>query len=186
MLTGSQALCEKITLGGMEEKQYKQFRYSKTQILYDEKPFLVKERGNFKIYSFNDKSFSIGLSVTNENKDYFEKIEKKLNELYDDVDFKLMKPTTDGLKVFIKVFSRNGKIYTPIRKLNGQKKQLVNPADWIKVPIIGQIYFKIASIYDGNGVSVICEAQEVLIEDKNLPPSVFSEYSDDEFDSDVD
>ena len=184
MLTGSQALSEKITLGGMEEKQYKQFRYAKTQILYDERPFLLRERGNFKIYSFQGKSFSLGLSITKENKDYFEAIEKKLNELYDDVPFKLIKPTQEGLKIFIKVFSRNGKIYTPMRKLNGQKKQLVNPDDWIKVPLIGQVYFKIASIYDGNGVSVICEAHEILIEDKNLPPSIFTEYSDEEYDSD--
>ena len=76
MLTGSQALSEKITLGDMEEKQHKQFSYAKTQILYDERPFLLRERGNFKIYSFQGKSFSLGLSITDKNKAYFEAFEK--------------------------------------------------------------------------------------------------------------
>ena len=184
-LTGSQVLCEKISLGGMEEKQSGRHRYCKTQVIYDEQPFLLKERGNLKIYSFQGKSFSIGLSVTKDNKEYFEAIEKKLNELYDDVPFKLIKPTRDYLKVYIKLFSRNGKIYTPMRRLEGTKKKLVNPDDYIGIPFTGQVYFKIANIYDGNCVSVICEAQEVLIEDIYSPPSVFTEYSDEEYYSDV-
>ena len=70
-------MTEKISLGGCEEKQSGRHRYLKTQVIYDEKPFLLKERGKLKIFSFHGKSFSIGLSVTNENKVYFEAIEKK-------------------------------------------------------------------------------------------------------------
>ena len=77
-LTGSQVLSEKITLGGCEEKQSGRYRYLKTQVIYDEQPFLLKERGNLKIFSFQGKSFSVGLSVTKDNKIYFEAIEKKL------------------------------------------------------------------------------------------------------------
>ena len=124
-LTGSQVLTEKISLGGCEEKQSGRHRYLKTQVIYDEKPFLLKERGKLKIFSFHGKSFSIGLSVTNENKVYFEAIEKKLNELYDNLPLKLIKPTHDYLKVFIKLLSRNGKIHTPVRILEGNKKNLL-------------------------------------------------------------
>ena len=164
-LTGSQVLSEKITLGGCEEKQSGRYRYLKTQVIYDEQPFLLKERGNLKIFSFQGKSFSVGLSVTNDNKIYFEAIEKKLNELYDNLPFKLIKPTHDYLKVFIKLLSRNGKIHTPVRILEGGKKKLANPMDYLGIPFRGQVYFKISHIYDGNCVSLICEAQEVLIED---------------------
>ena len=51
-LTGSQVLSEKITLGGCEEKQSGRHRYLKTQVIYDEQPFFLKERRNLKIYSF--------------------------------------------------------------------------------------------------------------------------------------
>ena len=73
-LTGSQVLSEKITLGGCEEKQSGRHRYLKTQVIYDEQPFFLKERGNLKIFSFQGKSFSVGLSVTKDNKIYFEAI----------------------------------------------------------------------------------------------------------------
>ena len=44
-LTGSQVLTEKISLGGCEEKQSGRHRYLKTQVIYDEKPFLLKVAG---------------------------------------------------------------------------------------------------------------------------------------------
>ena len=95
----------------------------------------------------------------------------------------MIKPTHD-LKVFMKLLSRNGKIHTPVRILEGDKKKFANPIDYIGIPFTGQVYFKISHIYDGSCVSLICEAQEVLIEEIFSPPSVFDEYSDAEEDSD--
>ena len=175
--TGEQVLGDKITLGGTEEKHSGRFNYISTQILYDNKPFLLKERGKMKIFSFNKKSFSVGLSIDETNKDYFEMIEKKIHELYDNVGIKLIKSTNDYLKIYLKLFSRNGKIHTPYRILEGNKKRLVEPLDYVGIPFTGQVFFKIARIYDGNCVSLICEAKEVLIEDI-YQNSVFNEYSD--------
>ena len=67
---------------------------------------------------------------------------------------------------------------------NGKKK-LIDPKDFIGIPFVGKIALKIAKIYDGTCVSLICEAKEVLIEDVYSPPSFFDEYSDAE-ESDVD
>ena len=67
---------------------------------------------------------------------------------------------------------------------NGKKK-LIDPKDYIGIPFVGKIALKISKIYDGNCVLLICEAQEVLIEDIYSPPSIFEEYSDAE-ESDVD
>ena len=178
LLTGEQVLGDKITLGGTEEKHSGRFNYITTQILYDNKLFLLKERGKMKIFSFNKKSFSVGLSIDEINKDYFETIEKKINELYDDVDIKLIKSTNDYLKIYLKLFSRNGKIHTPSRILEGNNKGLVEPLDYNGIPFTGQVFFKIARIYEGNCVSLICEAKEVLIEDVFNQNSVFNEYSD--------
>ena len=60
---------------------------------------------------------------------------------------------------------------------NGKKK-LIDRKDFIGIPFHGKIVLKIAKIYDGSCVSLICEAKEVLIEDVFTPPSVFDEYSD--------
>ena len=177
ILTGKQVLSEKIHLGETEKKDSGRYNYLTTQVLYDNKPFLLKERGKMKIFSFNKKSFSVGLSIDETNKDYFESIEKKINELYDNVEIKLIKPINDYLKIYLKLFSRNGKIHTPFRILEGNKKRLVEPLDYVGIPFTGQVFFKIARIYDGNCVSLICEAKEVLIEDV-YQNSVFNEYSD--------
>ena len=176
-LTGPQVLSEKIHLGGTEEKHSGRYNYCMTQVLYDNKPFLLKEKGKMKIFSFNNKSFSVGLAIDEKNKDYFESIEKKITELYDSVELKLIKSTNDYLKIYLKLFSRNGKIHTPVRILEGNKKRLVEPLDYVGIPFTGQVFFKIARIYDGNCVSLICEAKEILIEDV-YQNSVFNEYSD--------
>ena len=183
-LTGKDVLIEKISLGGMEEKKTGKFNYCMTQVLYDEKPFILLERGKMKIFSFK-KTFSVGLSIDEKNRDYFEKIEKKISNLYDDLEIKLLKPTNDYLKLYAKLFASNGKIYTPFRLVENGKKKLVDPKDYIGIPFVGKIALKISKIYDGNCVSLICEAQEVLIEDIYSPPSIFDEYSDAE-ESDVD
>ena len=183
-LTGKDVLIDNISLGGMEEKKTGKFNYCMTQVLYDEKPFILLERGKMKIFSFK-KTFSVGLSIDEKNRDYFEKIEKKISNLYDDLEIKLLKPTNDYLKLYAKLFASNGKIYTPFRMVENGKKKLVDPKDYIGIPFVGKIALKISKIYDGNCVSLICEAQEVLIEDIYSPPSIFDEYSDAE-ESDVD
>ena len=105
-------------------------------------------------------------------------IEKKITELYDDsVELKLIKSTNDYLKIYLKLFSRNGKIHTPFRILEGNKKRLVEPLDYVGIPFTGQVFFNIARIYEGDCVSLICEVKEVLIEDV-FQKSHFVEYSD--------
>ena len=43
-LTGRQVLSEKIHLGGTEEKHSGRYNYLSTQLLYDNQPFLLKEK----------------------------------------------------------------------------------------------------------------------------------------------
>ena len=175
--TGGQVLTEKIRLGETEEKKSGRYNYCTTQVLYDSRPFLLKEKGKMKIFSFNKKSFSVGLAIDDHNKSYFAAIEKKISELYDSVDLKLIKSAHGYLKLYMKLFSRNGKIHTPVRIVEDNKKRLIEPLDYVGIPFSGQVVFKIARIYDGNCVSLICEAKEVLIED-TFQKSLFVEYSD--------
>ena len=70
--------------------------------------------------------------------------------------------------------------FTPhVRILEGeQKKDLPTSMDYVGIPFHRtSIILKYQDIYDGNCVSLICEAKEVLIEDI-FPQSVFVEYSD--------
>ena len=182
-LTGKDVLIENIDLGGTEQKTSGKFNYCMTQVLYNDKPFVILERGKMKIFSFNKKTFSVGLSIDEKNKDYFE---KRISDLYDDLEIKLIKPTNDYLKIYAKLYASNGKIFTPFRIVENGKKKLIDPKDFIGIPFHGKIALKISKIYDGTCVSLICEANEVLIEDVFTPPSFFDEYSDAEEYSDGD
>ena len=58
-LTGKDVLLDKISLGGTEEKTSGKFNYCMTQVLYNDKPFVILERAKMKIFSFNKKHFQL-------------------------------------------------------------------------------------------------------------------------------
>ena len=139
------------------------------------------ESGKMKIFSFNNKSFSVGLTIDKENEDYFKKIERKISDLYDD-ELDLIKSSHGHSKVYAKLFSINGQILTRIGILSNGKKKIVNPSNYIGIPFSGKVVMRIAKIYDGSCLSLVCEAKEVLIEEIQTPPSYFDEYPDAEDD----
>ena len=65
-----------------KKKSSGKFRYTITPILFEEKPFQIVECGKMKIFSFHNKSFSVGLTVDKENEDYFKSIEKRISDLF--------------------------------------------------------------------------------------------------------
>ena len=58
-LTGQDVLLDNISLDGTEQKTSGKFNYCMTQVLYNEKPFVILERAKMKIFSFNKKTFSV-------------------------------------------------------------------------------------------------------------------------------
>ena len=177
-ITGKNISLNKISLGTPENKKSGKFSYEITPVLYEEKPFEIVESGKMKIFSFNHKSFSVGLTVDKENEEYFKKIEKRITDLYDDLKLNLIKTSHDHSKVYAKLYSIDGEIITPIRILSNGKKKIVNPQNYIGVPFTGQIVMRIAKIYNGSCLSLICEAKEVLIEEIQTQPSYFDEFPD--------
>ena len=139
-----------------------------------------------RIFSFNKKTFSVGLSIDEKNRDYFEKIEEKISNHYVDLEIQLIKPTNDYLKIYAKLYASNGKIYSPFRIVENGKKKSIDPKDFIGIPFQGKIALKISKISDGSCVSLICEAKEVLIENVFTPPSFFDEFPNAEGYSDGD
>ena len=81
--TGKNISLNKISLGNPENKTSGKFSYEMTPVLYDKKPFEIVECGKMKIFSFNNKSFSIGITIDKENEDYFKSIERRISDLYD-------------------------------------------------------------------------------------------------------
>ena len=114
------------------------------------------------------------------------KLKKKITDLYDHLEIKLIKPTNDYLKIYAKLFASNGKIYTPFKIVENGKKKSIDPKDFIGIPFQGKIALKISKIYDGTCVSLICEAKEVLIENVFTQPSFFDEFPNAEEYSDGD
>ena len=162
-ITGKNIDLKKISLGIPENKNSGKFRYTITPILFEEKPFQIVECGKMKIFSFHNKSFSVGLSIDKENEDYFKSIEKRISDLYDD-ELVLIKSSHGHPKVYAKLFAIEGQIQTSIRILSNGKKWLVNYSNYIGIPFFGKIVMTIAKIYSGSCLSLVCEAKEVLIE----------------------
>ena len=180
-ITGKNIDLKKISLGNPENKNSGKFRCTITPVLYEEKPFQIVKCGKMKIFSFNNKSFSVGLTIDKENEDYFKSIERRISDLYDD-ELVLIKSSHGHSKVYAKLFAIEGQILTSIRILSNGKKKSVNPSKYIGVPFFGRIVMRIAKIYSGSCLSLICEAKEVLIEKIQTQPSYFDEYPDAEDD----
>ena len=180
-ITGKNINLDKISLGNPERKNSGKFKFKIIPILYEEKPFQIVQCGKMKIFSFHNKSFSVGLTVDKENEDYFKSIEKRISDLFD-VELNLIKSSHGHLKVYAKLFVIEGQIQTTVRIFSNGKKRLVNPSNYIGVTFNGKIVIKVAKIYLGSCISLICEAKEVLIEEIQTPVSCFDEYSDAEDD----
>ena len=176
--TGKNICLNKISLGNPEHKKSGKFTYAITPILYEEKPFEIVESGKLKIFSFNKKSFSVGITIDKENEEYFKKIERRITDLYDDLELNLIKTSHDHSKVYAKLYSIDGEIITPIRILSNGKKKIISPHNFIGIPFTGKIVMRIAKFYNGSCLSLICEAKEVLIEEIQTQPSYFDEYPD--------
>ena len=125
-------------------------------------------------------AFSVGLTIDKSNRDYFEKIEKRITKLFDSDELHLIKTTHDYSKVYGKLYAINGEIITPIKILsNGKKKKLDKPNSYVGIPFQGQVVLRISKVYEGGTcLSLVCEAKEVLIEEIQNPPSYFDEFSD--------
>ena len=177
-LTGQNMEINKISLGPREQKKSGKFNYLITPVLYNEKPFDIIESGKMKIFSFNKKSFSVGLSIDKENQEYFQNIEDKITDLYDSLPLNLIKTSHGHSKIYAKLYAVNGEIFTPFRILEYGKKKIANPLNFIGIPFQGKIVLRISKVYDGSCVSLIFEAKEVLIEKIHIQPSYFDEFPD--------
>ena len=96
--------------------------------------------------------------------------------------YRIFKSSHGHSKVYAKLFAIESQILTTIRILSNGKKKIVNPSNYIGIPFLGKIVMRIAKIYSGSCLSLVCEAKEILIEEIQTQPSYFDEYPDAEDD----
>ena len=160
----------KISLG--KTKKNLNYNFKSIPILYDGKPFEMFVYGDGHFYSFNKNQLSIGIEIDKENRDYFEKIEKRISELYGK-KVQIIKRRGSGqyytARVYVKLFVKNEKVQTPLRIFFYEEEDFGNPFDYVKwkIPWYASIAMKISRIYDGKCISIICEADEFVVHLKN-------------------
>ena len=148
---------EKISLG--KTKKNNEFNFKTTPIFYDGYPFEMVVYGYAKFFSFNKNHLSIGLEIDEKNRDFFEKIEKSISDLHGKKLHLIKKK-----RVYAKLFVKNGKVQTPVGIFFDDTKIIENPFDYMNIPYYARIVLRISRIYDGKCLSIICEANEVVVQ----------------------
>ena len=144
---------------GKTKKIEGKYKYKTTPILYDEYPFDMIVYGYSQFFSFNQRALSIGLDINKENEDFFKSIEKRISDLYGK-KLHLIKTK----RVYAKLDVKNGKVQTPVGRFFDDPKIIKDPFDEVNITFYARIVMKISRIYEGNCLSLICEANEVIVQ----------------------
>ena len=142
---------------GKTKKIEGKYKYKTTPIIYDEYPFEMVVYGYSKFFSFPN-ALSIGLDIDKNNEDFFKSIEEKVSDLYGK-KLHLIKTK----RVYAKLDVKNGKVQTPVGIFFDDPK-IIDPFEMVSIPFYARIVMRISRIYEGNCLSLICEANEVIVQ----------------------
>ena len=144
---------------GKTKKIDGKYKYKTTPIIYDEYPFEMVVYGYSNFFSFNQEALSIGLDIDKNNEDFFKSIEERISDLYGK-KLHLIKTK----RVYAKLNVKNGKVQTPVGRFFDDTKIIKDPFDEVNIPYYARIVMRISRIYEGNCLSLICEANEVIVQ----------------------
>ena len=143
---------------GKTKKIEGKYKYKTTPIIYDEYPFEMVVYGYSKFFAFPN-ALSIGLDIDKNNEDFFKSIEEKISDLYGK-KLHLIKTK----RVYAKLDVKNGKVQTPVGIFFDDPKIIKDPFEMVSIPFYARIVMRISRIYEGNCLSLICEANEVIVQ----------------------
>ena len=172
--------------------------------LNNDKKLQVKLKTKFKIYSHED-SFSLGITIPEEQLDFFKDLEKHLNSAamtmkkeiakigqsfarFQEGDFTLVKTDkSEQEKIYAKIYP--SKIPTTdfscrfweLCESSGERKKkqpILRQKDLVNMPLRGQVVFSIKHLFCGNVKAITCIVDEVLVEEIVQSQSAFDEYED--------
>ena len=170
----------------------------------------VKLQTKFKIFAHqgdaaHEDSFSLGITIPEEQLDFFTQLESHLNSAakkmkpeiakigpsfarFQEGDFTLVKTDkSEQEKIYAKIYP--SKIPTTdfscrfweLCESSGEKKTkqpILRQKDLVNIPLRGQVVFSIKHLFCGNVKAITCIVDEVLVEEMVQPQSAFDEYED--------
>ena len=168
--------------------------------LNNDKKLQVKLKTKFKVFAHQEDSFSLGITIPEEQLDFFTELESHLNSAatkmkkeiakigqsfarFQEGDFTLVKTDkSEQEKIYAKIYP--SKIPTTdfscrFWELCENKKQLIlRQKDLVNMPLRGQVVFSIKHLFCGNVKAITCIVDEVLVEEIVQSQSAFDEYED--------
>ena len=174
--------------------------------LNNDKKLQVKLKTKFKIFAHqggaaNEDSFSLGITIPEEQLDFFKDLEKHLNSAamkmkkeiskigqsfarFQEGDFTLVKTDkSEQEKIYAKIYP--SKIPTTDFSCRfwelcekKQKRAILRQKDLVNMPLRGQVVFSIKHLFCGNVKAITCIVDEVLVEEMVQSQSAFDEYED--------
>ena len=165
----------------------------------------MKLKTKFKIYSHED-SFSLGITIPEEQLDFFTQLESHLNSAakkmkpeiakigqsfakFQEGDFILVKTDkSEQEKIYAKIYPSkipttdfSCRFWELCESCSGGKKTkqpILRQKDLVNMPLRGQVVFSIKHLFCGNVKVITCIVDEVLVEEIVQSQSAFDEYED--------
>ena len=173
--------------------------------LNNDKKLQVKLKTKFKIFAHQEDSFSLGITIPEEQLDFFKDLEKHLNSAakkmkpeiakigpsfarFQEGDFILVKTDkSEQEKIYAKIYP--SKIPTTdfscrfweLCESSGERKKkqpILRQKDLVNMPLRGQVVFSIKHLFCGNVKAITCIVDKVLVEEIVQSQSAFDEYED--------
>ena len=167
--------------------------------LNNDKKLQVKLKTKFKIFAHQEDSFSLGITIPEEQLDFFTDLEKHLNTAamtmkkeiakigpfarFQEGDFVLVKTDkSEQPKIYAKIYP--SKIPTMDfscrfwELCEKKKKPIPRQKDLVNIPLRGQVVFSIKHLFCGNVKAITCIVDEVLVEEMIQAQSAFDDYED--------
>ena len=183
--------------------------------LHNNERLQVKLATRFKIFSHQEDSFSLGITLPDESKKFFKDLEKHLNALakkkkpevkeigpnfarFQEGDFVLLKTDkSEQEKIYAKIYPSKlpnqdfSCRFWQLCEVKGgikKKKPIPKPTKLINIPLRGQVVFSVKHLFCGNVKAITCIVDEVLVEEIVQAVSAFDDFEDrnEEDEEDVD
>ena len=174
--------------------------------LNNDKKLQVKLKTKFKIFAHQEDSFSLGITIPEEQLDFFIQLESHLNSAakkmkpeisklgqsfarFQEGDFTLVKTDkSEQEKIYAKIYPskipttdfscRFWELCEPCPGGKKTKQLILRQKDLINMPLRGQVVFSIKHLFCGNVKAITCIVDEVLVEEMVQAQSAFDEYED--------
>ena len=174
--------------------------------LHNNERLQVKLATRFKIFSYQEDSFSLGITLPDESKKFFKDLEKHLNALakkkkpevkeigpnfarFQEGDFILLKTDkSEQEKIYAKIYPsklpaqdfscRFWEVCDEGTSGAKKKKPISKAKKLVNIPLRGQVVFSVKHLFCGNVKAITCIVDKVLVEEIVQTASAFDEFED--------